>query len=378
MVDQEKIVKKIQSEGVEFITGVPDTLLNDFCVYVEKNWPKDKHVIAANEGNSIGLAAGYHLSTNTVPVVYMQNSGLGNTINPIVSLTHKDVYGIPLVLLVGWRGNPEVKDHAQHKKQGELTPVLMDDMDIPYKILEDDTQDTMNKFEWAIKTAKETNNAVGLIVKKGVLEKGEKEGFPDDLNYHLTREQAIDHIVGSLPEDTVYVAATGRATRELYEVRNNRGESKENDFLNVGAMGHTSSIALGIAIAKPEKLVVCLEGDSSAIMHLGALPTEGMVYPPNFLHVILNNGVHESVGGQESAGFNINLTEIAKNSGLLTVANSVKTKDEISNALKELLGKNKPALLDIHIKKGIRKDCPPLKFNHKEQKDSLMRKITQA
>jgi len=177
MINQEKFVEKLKNEGVEFITGVPDTLLNDFCLYIEDNWPKDHHIIAANEGNAVALACGYHLATGSIPLVYMQNSGLGNTVNPLLSLAHKDVYSIPMVLLIGWRGDPSIKDHAQHRKQGELTPVLLDAMDIPYKILENDTDDALEKVKWAVKTAKKSSRTLALVVRKGVLEKGEKESF---------------------------------------------------------------------------------------------------------------------------------------------------------------------------------------------------------
>lgn len=374
MIDQKEFVEYLRNKGVAFITGVPDTLLNDFCLYIEKYWPKEQHVIAANEGNAVAIAAGYHLATGSVPLVYMQNSGLGNTVNPLLSLTHPDVYAIPLILLVGWRGEPGSKDHAQHKKQGEVTPILLEAMDIPYKVLTNNLEESLAAVKWATNTAKQINSPVALLAGKGVLEKGEKEN-PSDSSRKLNREEAIRCIIDSVPKDSVFVATTGRATRELHALRDIPGDSHDTDFLNVGAMGHTSSIATGIALANKNRLVVCLDGDSAAIMHLGSLTTVGKIQPSNLLHVILNNGVHESVGGQPSAGYLVNFTAIAENSGYVTTGKSVEREQEIKDSIKELLAKGKPAFLDIHIRQGIRSNLPPLKIDHRQLKEDLMNTI---
>jgi phosphonopyruvate decarboxylase len=333
MIDIALFSNKLLNYGVEFITGVPDTLLNDFCLHIENSWPKEKHIIAANEGNAIGLAAGYHLATGTTPLVYMQNSGIGNTVNPLLSLTHKQVYSIPMILLVGWRGEPGRNDHAQHKKQGEITSALLETMDIPYKVVSENTVKTLETLTWAVETAKTINSPVALLAGKGVFEKGEKAGFNSENDQLLSREEAINCVLNTIPSDAIVVASTGRATRELYELRNIRKEKHDTDFLNVGAMGHTSSIAIGIVLAT-DRQVVCLEGDSSAIMHLGSFTTTGLLKPENLLHVVLNNGVHESVGGQKSAGYEVELTEIAKHSGYCTIEKPVKTIKEISTAIK--------------------------------------------
>ena len=370
MIDQIKFQQQLKQAGVEFITGVPDTLLNEFCLSIEENWSKEKHIIAANEGNAIALASGYHLSTGTVPLIYMQNSGMGNTLNPLLSLSNKEVYSIPMILLIGWRGDPSVKDHAQHKKQGELTLVLLDDLDIPYKILMDDEEAVLEASQWAVDTAKEINTPVALIAKKNVLEKGSKldlSQLPSE--YEMFREDVIENLLNHLPKDTIYVAATGRATRELYYLRKHRNESNENDFLNIGAMGHTSSIALGIAIAQKDRYVVCLDGDASAIMHLGAFAIQGNQDVSNLLHVVMNNGVHESVGGQASVGFNIDLTSIAKHSGYNTVEQAAANSSEFLNAVDQLSQANKPAFVEVKIRKGMRSKLPPLNIVPKELKN---------
>ena len=361
MINQIAFQNCLKNSGVEFITGVPDTLLNEFCLSIEENWPKNKHIIAANEGNAAALASGYHLSTGSIPLVYMQNSGMGNTLNPLLSLSNKDVYGIPMVLLIGWRGDPNEKDHLQHKKQGELTPVLLDALDIPYKILEDNEEDVLAATKWAVSQAKLSNSPVGLIARKNVFEKGQKADLSkEESKFELFREDVIENLLNGLPKDTIFVASTGRATRELYFLRKHRGESHENDFLNIGAMGHSSSIAAGIALSQKERLVVCLDGDCAAIMHMGAFAIQGNLEVPNLLHVVMNNGIHESVGGQESVGFQIDLTQIAESSGYSTIEKPVQTASALKDATTLLLKKKRPSFIEVHIKKGMRSKLPPL------------------
>lgn len=374
MIDINLFSDILTRNGVEFISGVPDTLLNDFCLFIEKEWPHEKHIIAANEGNAIALAAGYHLATGTIPLVYMQNSGIGNAVNPLISLTHGNVYSIPLVLLIGWRGDPSARDHVQHIKQGELTPKFMDEMDIPYRVLENDKESALNNIEWAVNNARKLSAPTALIVKKGVLEKGGKDAFNNEDNTLLSREEAINCVLNTIPHDSIVVASTGRATRELYELRNIRKEKHNYDFLNVGAMGHTSSIATGLSLGT-KQTVVCLEGDSSAIMHLGAFTTTGGIKPKNILHVVLNNGVHESVGGQQSAGFSANLTDIATNSGYKTMGKAFKNVDDIKQAVEDILKNEGPSFIEIIIRKGIRADMPQLKFDLKETKKKLMKSL---
>ncbi len=377
MIDQKKFHECLQDVGVEFITGVPDSLLNEFCLYAVAELPPERHVIAANEGNAVALAAGYHLATGSVPLVYMQNSGIGNAMNPLLSLTNKDVYAIPMVLLVGWRGDPDIKDHSQHKKQGELTPVLMDAMDIPFRVIDSDGEDAFEAARWAVRTAREISGPAALIAKKGMFAQSKKkETAAEDGKYNMSRENAIECIMRSVPADTIFVATTGRATRELFVLRNLSGTDHNMDFLNVGAMGHASSISNGIALGAKNRLVVCLDGDAAAIMHLGSLTTTGLLGSSNFLHVVLNNGAHESVGGQPTAGFKANLTAIAKNSGYNTVGYAVETEQKLRDAIKVLLATGGPAFIDIHIRKGIRSDLGPLNVSLGNLKDIFMKSIS--
>ena len=278
-----------------------------------------------------------------------------------------------MVLLIGWRGDPDLEDHAQHAKQGILTPVILDDLDIPYRILQDDENQCMEATKWAINEAKLKNSPVALIAKKGVLEKGDKEDLSKlNSKFSLFREDVIELLLNHLPKDTIFVASTGRATRELYYLRKKRGDSHANDFLNIGAMGHTSSIAVGMALRQTDRLVVCLDGDAAAIMHMGSLAITGQLHLPNFIHVVMNNGVHESVGGQPSVGLDVNFTKIAAYSGYKTIDFPATTEQELINAIDKLLEKCGPAFLDVSIRKGMRSKLPPLEIIPEELKKELM------
>lgn len=370
MVNQQSLFEALDRLGVKFFTGVPDSLLNDFCLYMTNNIPDSRHVMAANEGNAIGIAAGNYMATGNIPVVYMQNSGIGNAANPLLSLTHDCVYGIPMILVIGWRGDPSINDHAQHKKQGELTPVLMKDMDIPYEIL--DSDDTViDKFTWAVNKAKEISSPVALIAKKAILTQKEKKQTYAESPL-MNREEAIAAVIDVFGEDAVYLGTTGRATREVNEQLKLHGIGEGHEWQNVGSMGHVSSVGLGLALGRPEKRIVVFDGDAAAVMHLGALATNCRYKAPNLIHIVLNNGVNESVGGQQSAGQLIDLTGVANSCGYRNVGHAIKTKEELQNVIKTLPGNDMPTFVDVHVRQGIRPDMPKLNIDHKAQKVALM------
>lgn len=370
MVNQQYLFESLKDMGVDFFTGVPDSLLNNFCLYMVHNIPNGQHVMAANEGNAIAIAAGHYMATGSVPVVYMQNSGIGNATNPLLSLTHDCVYGIPMILVIGWRGDPAINDHAQHKKQGELTPVLMKDMDIPYEIL-DDENTVVDKFAWAVKKAKEISSPVALIAKKAILtEKVKKQDYPE--SKLMNREEAVSAVVDVFGKDAIYLGTTGRATREVHEQLKEHGISEGHEWQNVGSMGHVSSVGLGIALAKPEQRVVVFDGDAAAVMHLGAFATNCRYKAGNLIHIVLNNGVNESVGGQPSAGYVVNLTEIADACGYRTPGHALKTKEELQVILKDYKKGEMPLFIDVHVRQGIRSDMPKLNIDHKALKVALM------
>lgn len=372
MINLKYLIAELNKIGINFFTGVPDSLLNDFCLYLTLNVPEGHHIMTVNEGNAIAVATGYHLASGKIPLVYMQNSGIGNATNPLLSLTHDSVYGIPMILVIGWRGDPDVKDHAQHKKQGELTPILMKDMDIPFDIL--DSEDTLiNKFQWACEKTKDISSPVALIVKKGILtEPVKKQNYPE--SNLLNREETISCVLDTLGSEPVYLASTGRATRELHNEILKRGWDKTAEFLNVGAMGHLSSIGLGISLVKPEKKIVIFDGDAAVMMHLGALATNGRYPTSNLIHIVLNNEANESVGGQPSASKTANLTLIAKACGYLTPDKELSSIDEFIKFL-SLPSGGKPKFVDFRIRQGIRPDMPKLSIQHKDMKEKVIKII---
>ena len=302
----------------------------------------------------------------------MQNSCEGNTVNPLASLADKDVYAIPMILLIGWRGQGNTEpNHPQHWRQGEITTSILDILHIPYTVLADDDAEFEMTVKKAVKHCTENRSPYAFIAPKGVMADPDKPNNVDNV-YPMSREEAIEVILDHMPADTIYSATTGRATRELFFLREKRGEGKEHDFLNVGSMGHASSVALGIALSKPDRKVVALDGDSAAIMHMGAMTMVSKIKAPNFLHVILNNGAHESVGGQPSAGHLLDWTAIASACGYETVEKAVTTERELIEAVEKLSACGKASFIDCRIHKGLNRKLPPIIFDHREAIDALI------
>ena len=356
MISSEFFFNACKDEGVDFFSGVPDSLLKNICSYITDNTPSENHIIAANEGNALAIGVGYHLSTGKVPLIYMQNSGLGNVINPLLSLADQDVYSVPLLMMIGWRGEPGVKDEPQHKKQGRVTVALLEAMEIPYKVLTADSniEEAEVTLKAMLSIAKKENKPCALLIKKGFFEDYK---FQSDILYErpLYREQAIEIIVNNLNEPDIVVSTTGVASRELFEYREKLKSGHEKDFLTVGGMGHTSQIALGIALQKKNRQIYCLDGDGSLIMHMGTLAINASMNCRNFKHIVFNNSAHDSVGGQPTVGDRIDIASIASNVGYQWVK-MVSEESEIRLALNEMADVDTPALLEIQVKKGFRKD----------------------
>lgn len=371
MLNQKQVFEILAQHGVTFFTGVPDSYLNGFCNYALANFP-EQNIIAANEGNAVGIASGHYFATEEIPLVYMQNSGMGNVINPLASLVDKDVYAVPMLLLIGWRGQGNTEpNHPQHKLQGEITPGLLDVMHIPYSILTDDDADFKAVIEKAAAYCRKSRQPYALIAPKGVMAASEKANNVDAV-YPMSREEAIEVILDAMPADTIYSATTGRATRELFFLRERRNETKSHDFLNVGSMGHASSVSLGIAMEQPKRNVVCLDGDSACIMHMGAMTMVSKVNVPNFMHIVLNNGAHESVGGQPSAGHKLDFTKIAEACGYATVGKAVESETELIEAVNQLKNCGKASFIDCRIHKGLNSKLPPIIFDHRDAIDSFI------
>lgn len=371
MLDQQKVFQELARNGVTFFTGVPDSYLNGFCNYALANCP-ERNIIAANEGNAVGIAAGHYFATREIPLVYMQNSGLGNAVNPLASLADPAVYAVPVILLIGWRGQGDTEpNHPQHRLQGEITPGLLELMHIPYTILSDSDGDFARAAETAAGYCREHRGPYGLIAPKGVMALSEKANNVDDV-YPMSREEAMEVVLDLMPADTIFCATTGRATRELFFLRERRGEGRARDFLNVGSMGHASSVALGIALEKKDRPVVVLDGDSACIMHMGAMTMVSKLEAPNFLHIVLNNGAHESVGGQPSAGHLVDFTKIAEACGYQTVGHPVTNERELMEAVEKLKKCGKASFIDCRIHRGLTRKLPPIVFDHREAIDALM------
>ena len=370
MIRPEYFYNTLRGMGIDFYTGVPDSLLKDICAYITDHADRKNNIIAANEGGAVGLAAGYHLATGNIPVVYMQNSGLGNTVNPLMSLTDSDVYRIPVLLVIGWRGEPGVHDEPQHVKQGKTTLPLLDAMEIRHEIMSGDEGELEKQLAGGVRYMKETGRAFALVVKKGTFGKYKLQNGTHN-PYTMEREEAIKAVAGAMDVKDIVVSTTGKISRELFEHRTATGEGHIRDFLTVGSMGHASQIALGIALNRPERNVYCFDGDGAAIMHMGGMGIVASMLPGNFYHIVFNNGAHDSVGGQPTIGFGIDLPKIAAGCGYKTVM-SVATRSELDTILPTLTTLPAPLLLEIKVKKGSRDDLGRPTTTPVENKEALM------
>ncbi len=370
MIRPQFFYELLKENGTGFFTGVPDSLLKSFCAYLTDTAGSKNHIIAANEGCAVGLAAGYYFATGNVPLVYMQNSGLGNTVNPLLSLADREVYSVPLLLVIGWRGEPNVHDEPQHIKQGRVTCSLLDAMEIPYCVLSDEETEAKLQLEKAYSHIKALSSPYAIVVRKGIFDSYKlktNEAVPAE----MSREEAIEKIVLNAPSNACFVSTTGMASRELYELRDKHGQGHAKDFLTVGSMGHASQIALGIALTKEDKTVFCIDGDGAAIMHLGGLTAIGSQRPKNMVHIVLNNGAHDSVGGQPTVGRKINLCAVAQACGYDKVV-SVKTLEELQSRLKELCTNSGSVFIEVLVSKGARADLGRPKSSPIENKRAFM------
>ncbi len=356
--------------GITFYAGVPDSLLKNLCAYITDHADDRHNIIAANEGGAMGLAAGHYLATGEIPVVYMQNSGEGNIINPLASLTDKDVYNIPVLLIIGWRGRPGVHDEPQHVKQGKVTLALLDTMGVPYTVLSKDETKTAMQISQAVERMTTTKEAYALVIEKDTFDGYTLQNVVDN-DLSLAREEAIHTVAAALGKKDVIVSTTGMISRELFEYRVSKSEGHERDFLTVGSMGHASQIALGIALEKTDRRVWCFDGDGASIMHMGSMAIVASKRATNYIHVVFNNGAHDSVGGQPTVGLGIDLPSIAKAMGY-TAVHDVSTAEELNTALAEINNQSGPVLLQIRVKKGNRKDLGRPTTTPIQNKEALM------
>ena len=366
-----KVEKLVEMIGADFYTGVPDSQLKTLCNYLMNTYGIDPrhHVIAANEGNCTALAAGYHLATGRVPVVYMQNSGEGNIINPVASLLNEKVYGIPMIFIVGWRGEPGVHDEPQHIYQGEVTLKLLEDMGIKAFVIGRDTTEeeaaaAMEDFRGLLAQGRD----VAFVVRKGALTYDGKTAYAND--YAMSREEIIRHIVAASGEDPI-VSTTGKASRELFEIREANGQGHRYDFLTVGSMGHSSSIARGVAVHKPGAKIWCVDGDGAVLMHMGAMAVLGAHHPGNMVHVIINNGAHETVGGMPTVAGKIDFVALARACGY-PYAVSVDSFEALDRELAAAKTRSELSMIEVKCSIGAREDLGRPTTTARENKEGFM------
>ena len=375
MISPKFFYDTLASYDINFYAGVPDSLLKNLCAYITDHADASHNIIAANEGGAMGLAAGHYLATSQIPVVYMQNSGEGNIINPLASLTDPDVYNIPVLLVIGWRGKPGVHDEPQHVKQGKVTTGLLNVMGIDYTVLSKEEDKAEAQIKKAVAYMQATKQCYALVIEKDTFDNYQLSTVNSQLELSLSREEAIQTVAAALGAKDCIVSTTGMISRELFEYRTAKNEGHERDFLTVGSMGHASQIALGIALEKQDRRVWCFDGDGASIMHMGSMAIVASKAPKNYIHVVFNNGAHDSVGGQPTVGLQIDFPAIAKAVGYKQVF-SVDTKEALEQQLStvncQLSTSEGPVFLEIRVKKGNRKDLGRPTTTPIQNKEALM------
>ena len=369
MIPPSDFCGELLDAGLDLFVGVPDSLLKDFCAYVSSDAFPGEHVIAANEGSAVGMACGYHMGSGRAGVVYMQNSGEGNAVNPLLSIADPEVYSIPMLMVIGWRGEPGVRDEPQHAKQGAVTCAILETMGIPYEVI--DPRAWKGQLSGLVSTMWTGSRPVAAVVRKGTFGKCPFE--PEDNGFPLSREEALEALLGCLRRDELVVSTTGKTSREVFEIRERRSQDHSGDFLTVGGMGHTSSIAYGMSMGTIRN-VWCVDGDGSFIMHMGALAAMAADRRANFKYVVNVNGAHESVGGQPTAGQDIDVVAILRAVGFEEVVEAV-TPDEIKRGIELLRASGKSALV-LRTHQGSRSDLGRPSTPPQENKLALMERIS--
>ncbi len=369
MIRPEFFIEALREKGIDCFAGVPDSLLKNICAYITDHFDAEHNIIAANEGAAVGLAAGHYLATGQPACVYMQNSGEGNIINPLASLTDQEVYNIPVLLLIGWRGRPGVHDEPQHVKQGKVTTGLLNVMGVNYEVLSKEEDKAAKQIDKAAK-ALVNKEVFALVIEKDTFEDYKLQNVEVN-NLTMSREEAIQIVAAALGEKDCIVSTTGMISRELFEYRGAMNQGHERDFLTVGSMGHASQIALGIAMAKTDRKVWCFDGDGAAIMHMGSMAIVANKAPKNYVHVVFNNGAHDSVGGQPTVGMKIDLPRVARAVGYPHTY-SVSTKEDLMDVLNEVKKSNDLSLIEIKVRKGNRKDLGRPTTTPIQNKEALM------
>ncbi|MBY9019049.1 MAG: phosphonopyruvate decarboxylase [Candidatus Lokiarchaeota archaeon] len=376
MIKSQDFFTILKENDLTFFTGIPDSTFKEWIKFIIKNDPDSlQNIVACNECEAIAIATGYHLATNKIGIVYMQNSGLGKTVNPLTSLCDKDVYSIPILMMIGWRGEPGIKDAPQHKKMGKITLSLLDTLQIPYKILEPDIKLIQKHVSEAIIYLKEHKGPFALIIRPNLFQKYSDIELSEN-TFEISREEAITFLMENLTSDDIIISSTGHLSRELYEYREKREKDHYKSFYNIGSMGCASSIGLGIALQKPNKKIVVFDGDGAAIMQFGTFTSVGKYKPKNFIHVIFNNNTHESTGGQPTNSDSVNFCKVALASNYNS-AYLINTLVELSGIIPEVKKGEGPILIVINIKRGTKANLKRPHRNPEEYKEDFMKFLTE-
>ena len=363
-------LRVLGDSGVTFFTGVPDSLLKEFCACVTVTLKPEDHLISANEGAAVGLAIGHYIGTGSLPLVYLQNSGLGNVVNPLLSLASPEVYGTPMLLMLGWRGEPGKKDEPQHVHQGRVMAKMLEDMDLPVVVLSEDMVEAEVQTKAAAQQARDINGPVALVVKKNTFDKYAAPEVEADLP--LGREEAIIAAAETLEDNAAVIFTTGMPSRELFEFRARNEAGHDRDFLTVGGMGHASQIALGLAMSQPARPIYCFDGDGAILMHMGSMAITGQSNAKNLIHLVFNNGVHGSVGGQPTVGFNIDMPKIAIACGYAS-AQRVTNKKGLHSAITMARATDGVSFIEVQVRPGNRADIGRPTSTPEQNKVAMMK-----
>lgn len=379
MISPDEFLGCLHHKGIKFYSGVPDSLLKELCLAIDGKKGDIRHQLACNEGAAAGMAIGYHLATNTIPAVYLQNSGLGNIVNPVCSLASSDVYGIPALFIIGWRGEikqdgTQVHDEPQHVTQGRVTLPQLDVLGISYHVLEGDEHIDFPAIEQLLLQARRDKHPVAVVVRKNTFSACEHPRQPTPTTATLLREEIVAEVLSALPSDVPIVSTTGMLSRELFELREQRGEEHDRDFLTVGGMGLASQIALGISEGRPGKKVVCLDGDGATLMHMGGLTNSAL--SSTLIHIVINNGAHDSVGGQPTAALRLPLAPIATASGYSQVT-AVASREALQSALHTALASQESQFIEVKCRTGHRDNLGRPTTTPSQNRTSFMRFLSQ-
>ncbi len=352
MIKVVSLINILKKNNCNFFTGVPDSILKELSSSL-KNKNKKNHIIATNEGSAVSLGIGYYLAKNKVPCIYMQNSGLSNALNPLISIAHQKVYSIPLVLIIGWRGSPKIKDEPQHNVKGRITKQILKLLNINFTVLR--TKEDLIKFDEQIKAAKKNKSVVACLIENGILEKNKIKISKKDF-YNLNKEFFLRVLLKNLPNKSKIIASTGYNSRELMHLRERYNFKNCKDFYMVGGMGHTSSVALGYSLSSKNK-TICIDGDGSLLMHLGSIKMAGYFANKNFKYILLNNNTHDSVGGQSTHADNVDFKKLSQSLGIKNFY-LIKNKININKKIKNFINNKNASFLEVKVTGSKIKNLP--------------------